>query len=1546
MDDIKTQVYAQLDSNQTQVGYDEGSGHEFTASQHERILEDSGIETGDAFSDATASLERNTLKLQLAMDASNVIKKRRDEAAKLVTQLATETELPPLRDMTMRSMFERPEAAQADPEKAAAAAVVEANAPLGTPTKQLTALGMQEWQLGTLAKLVEGKKWIFSKDSYAADFLAMAVNPVRTIFGQSRAGSELQSKESYYAFVEQWHKLPQAEQEIVWEGVLQKMKEASGGNDLVLFGLVTPLIYPTEKNMPYVDAAFDIIDTGGSAWAALTLSKGLRAKFAYRNRVISTGNDSEAGKATVKAIKKGDPDAVSDGHPIPDPIVPSRVAGPTELAIEAELRGQGKLADGERLIEHANPLRPEDVTRAVADRQAVVEKAGGKIVSTDVGPTGVEFTYSMKVAGTKIRVKDIAGTLAQLDKMATETANEIKLLVTGSDPGQNADKVSELTERLNVIKDRTQTIKDHVAKGVVGQPQIEGFPTTVIGKKFFQFTVDDVGQWNFRDRVIGPIVHMIGTPETRIGAIVDGLVSKGTNLRQQQRRVFGYFDKEVTKIRRNLSGLEQEDLHKLLLTGDRKQVIFTEEELRAGVQVDGIGLISYGEESIKSYKRLRQAFDDLYVLVNKMQVDELKFGGYEMFFGKLTDSKGVTTPVRVFGKTNKIAFTPPKNGYEKNISAALDFRVGSATKGEPVALNSIGDLKARLDSRQSGFIELRHPFRTSDGKQYSYAIVDVDQLGTARGANQIDTVLDYRRGYVPKLAQENVKWIVERPMNRFVDGHKVADSKIVRGFETESEADIFLAQLKASGKKGTYRKQELTKDWRNDVRNREKSEFIDNSMFRGAFVGHREENGKFRVGLDGREAARMSSFDSLQRYADYVAAYVPMHLWKQAMIKRFLDSTKLDKSLKILGRWDAPLNGTGNDYVNLKAMQDYMKSVFAVPTTEELMFSKLTDGALRMLERAIYNVKKGKQRPFTEPLRALHHKIATSPGSRDPISGLKSISFDLMLGAFNPAQFFVQSAGMAIPMTLDPINAMKAIPEFSFMRGAVHMEDYLEAAKASKKLGMNPTKMKTMLHAWHRSGIMDSILENADFGHYAGTHGAYYSPSMLDSLRQRSRMFYNAGEMNNRLYSFIIAFNKKAKDGAWDLTKPLNSDQLNEVIKEALRINTNMTAANKAKWQDGWLGMPTQFWQQSHKYYENLFYGLARKQGSKENQWTMQESVTALAMNLLLFGAAGYGFDEIFDDLDRSMVAWGLDPERDRSAVAFLRGGLLEMFSLSALGFEVDISDRVGPSGGTTILFDKVLKPAAETAMSGRPSDIAAAAGGVLLGPSLTSLGRILNAGRNFVVQMQADVPDNEWDFNTLVVTAKEMSMVTTSMTNLEKALAWKAANDILNNNNMPLYIVEDGNEIPTSLLLMKAMGFDPLAKEKMEKLLREKKMDDQDLQSLSRNIAADYRKFILAGEGGSLAGKAEVEAAARRLTLRKRQIAETFGKAKAEEVMANVLDILNTEMSQVGQSPYMQTLFEAILAAEPESDREKMIRENYELAKKLRIKGTEEDAE
>jgi hypothetical protein len=178
-------------------------------------------------------------------------------------------------------------------------------------------------------------------------------------------------------------------------------------------------------------------------------------------------------------------------------------------------------------------------------------------------------------------------------------------------------------------------------------------------------------------------------------------------------------------------------------------------------------------------------------------------------------------------------------------------------------------------------------------------------------------------------------------------------------------------------------------------------------------------------------------------------------------------------------------------------------------------------------------------------------------------------------------------------------------------------------------------------------------------------------------------------------------------------------------------------------------------------------------------------------------------------------------------------------------------------------------------------------------------------------------------------------------MTQIERALAWKAANDILNTKNIPLSVIEGGTEIPTSLIILKALGLDPLAKEKMEKLLRDRTMRAKDKAALARSLTDEYRRYFLDMGAGAVIQGLGADAIQRRIALRKAALVEQYGETAMNEVMRNVIDTLNKESMEYGYSDFQWELFKGMIEATPESDLEKTLRADLEISRKAaKIRG------
>jgi hypothetical protein len=607
-----------------------------------------------------------------------------------------------------------------------------------------------------------------------------------------------------------------------------------------------------------------------------------------------------------------------------------------------------------------------------------------------------------------------------------------------------------------------------------------------------------------------------------------------------------------------------------------------------------------------------------------------------------------------------------------------------------------------------------------------------------------------------------------------------------------------------------------------------------------------------------------------------------------------------------------------------------MKSTFAVPKTEESSMIGFANQIGMALDKFIWDRAAGTQRGLLgKMLQVPQRALLGRKWATNPVTMVKSATFDLMLGVFNPVQFFIQSSGMFIPFHLHPLTGTKIIPQFMTLR-TLAGADASTVGGVARSMGMNGEEFQTLWHAWHRSGVPDSILENADFGHYLGTQGAYYSPDMLRAIRDRSRIFYNQGELNNRMYGFVMAFNRTAEKNGWDLTKRLTDVQIQEVNQEALRLGINFGAGNRARWQEGILSIPTQFWQVGHKYVENLMNGmmdnaLGRKLGvrGKENSWTKQETMTALLGNMLLWGYASVGLDELFP----SMEAWltdpkglGLDPEKDRILLAGMRGGFLEMMSLRALGVWPDVSDRTAPAAQMADIWKNTVTPLIDTVLGeGNAGDFIRAVGGASAGMG-TRVGRAIS---DTLLTLDTSWKAGDIAAEDLETILSNVFGVASVFSNAQKFRVWREAGKRLDSQLRDSGIDSDQLPMDPRVPWLKLLGIDTIEVE-MQRNLSNRQRDRKAEQKATQDaLMVEFRK-ILAYDGTK--GDSFVAAEANR---RMKVIIQTLPREEQKYIWNKALSELDGPFAG---NKFYEKLLEEFYNADPGSPLEQQLSQELRL--------------
>lgn len=1322
------------------------------------------------------------------------------------------------------------------------------------------ALAQHDIAAGIVASRLEARSGL----DWTGDIAASLLTPFRSTWAQANA-------KDYYGTLKSWEKMSSRERYAQFPVIEQNIWDSSGNNAVIYQTLIAPFLNPDDSIWPMLDVGLETTAFAAQVFSvarAVKAIKGIYRPLKFRDLALRAGNDRAAGVSTAKAIGRGDAEAIIEGSGIkvPDgdthfPQLVNGLSGPTQSVLLEEYARTGvQSPTNAGLGLTINPLTAKERLDASLGMAARVVEGG---VVEKVMPDEAGFTITLRRPGTEsVTPADLLKRQKGFEDQIAAAKEELRALIKDSKVGENADAKQQLTNQISWLKLQKGEIDKALAsiKGYKGGGRITSvkLPTTITETRRFAYTVDDTGMLAFDEADVGPVAHYTLSKESTVDRIQEGLTALGTQVDMQQRKVFA----DLQRIYRDVETYLKKPLYQLpfgrrspknrvnavLMRGDLNEKTFSETELINGVDTD-LGRIKLTENEREAYFGMRILYDELWHWLNATRRKDRIFEGQSTFIAQYVDKKGVSHDVPLFAKARSedIKFTIP------DINGKKSATVIDAATGLPIELRKVPDLERKLGNRSKGFVTLSEPFHTSDGRVFRHMLVDVDVVGELKQARQAkpipEVVLPYRKGYVPKLVADPIYHVVQATERSIVNGVQELDSRTIRGFVSNKEAHAFIKQADiAAAAKGVApedlpsRKmvvQSLNRDFA--AQNKDKLDFLTDQLFKGAFAGNRTD-GEFKIGLEGKEAARMSAFESIQRYNDYVARHVPMHSFKQGMIRRFLNSAIGNDGQSMLENpadWTSKLqyNRAPEKYYAAKSMQDWMMATFAIPTTEESGFQVLTHTLANMLDGAIFKDEIGTKRVGASLAIRAQKKLLSSRWAADPWQAAKSLVFDMYLGMFNPVQLLVQSAGMAIPFSLHPVESAAALPKFMVLRTLFSMRTADEAATVAKAMGLNGAEFKTMFNAFRRSGVADSILQHSDFGHYVTNNRGYYSPGMWEQLKQNGRLFYNMGELNNRTFSWTVAYERLVKQGKIRRTGVLSDKEVMDITNEGLRLGMNMTQANRAKWQTGILALPTQFWKVTTQFYENALSGFvgAKKGGA----WTAAESASATFMSLVMFGAAGYSVDELWSGYESWLVdTFNLDPstEQGAAAIAAARGGFTELLGLKLFGYEQDLSDRVGVASGINMIYENAIEPWINYAANGEDQAL---------------IKSMLGASYGINTRLHKAVADVISIFNTgdgTEVMPKEQALailtslgdVASSFNNVHQALLWRAANDIVVKSTGETLGMEPGN----AALISKALGIDPLAIEKFYIIDRNTKDYEKTKTEVSKEVTRRLREL------------------------------------------------------------------------------------------------------
>lgn len=695
------------------------------------------------------------------------------------------------------------------------------------------------------------------------------------------------------------------------------------------------------------------------------------------------------------------------------------------------------------------------------------------------------------------------------------------------------------------------------------------------------------------------------------------------------------------------------EIDKVLLAGDQfkdgqniRGKVYTIDELKGGV--DGVKL---NDKQIEVYYNLRGLYDELWTIRN----DETR---------RILTAQGKKEIGLPSGPQIGVPYT--REGAVGTINSEGTLQVYNVMTDEIMTVRST-DISKMYDEGLvlSRLDEAHAPIEGSE-ELFDMVVTAADKTNDLP-----HKVLHYREGYVPKV-NKNSYWFAKQTGSRTINGKIKTDQvlKTERMFSSRTEAE---AWIKAQGRNDLIALPDRALE----------RQIVGSSQVGaggGLYTGPRAVE-DIPFGLDGLPAERLNTYEALSQNIQSLENYVSRNAWRMAMQEKWIKSVQaagLDETGEIARAGFKPELLPSDDprAVKLKQLGEQIKIWSGFPTKGELLW----DGAVaNAMEWAL-------NKPFLP--KGITIKTANFlRNSGDPITKMRGIAFHTLLGFFNPAQLWVQAQGAAVAAAMvtsarDPFAAARVFRLQTALAFASRFEDSADAIKMIAKAGgVSEKEMAQVVRMWKRSGLESSVLNTAD--HTAALKGYGMTAEALRRLSDKGMIFYRAGELFNRRFSFLSALERKKRElGHINLT----DTQLKDVLSESNNFMLNLSKSNRAAWQRGPLALPTQFLQVQAKFIEELILP-----GGKS--FSMGERAKILAAQLGLYGAAGVplgNFALRYFQESLGMTQADVD-NLDEKTVKFINGGFWDWFAYSMLGADVDVANRGAIASGITEFYTDLI---------------------------------------------------------------------------------------------------------------------------------------------------------------------------------------------------------------------------------------------------------------
>lgn len=294
--------------------------------------------------------------------------------------------------------------------------------------------------------------------------------------------------------------------------------------------------------------------------------------------------------------------------------------------------------------------------------------------------------------------------------------------------------------------------------------------------------------------------------------------------------------------------------------------------------------------------------------------------------------------------------------------------------------------------------------------------------------------------------------------------------------------------------------------------------------------------------------------------------------------------------------------------------------------------------------------------------------------STDPFRAMKSLAYNTFMVATPGRQLLLQSGQISFLTPYAPkyIASGKVFVDSVALRRGLRervIEGYQDGftnAKMAKVMGLSKKEYSRLVEELDRSGLMSmpgvhafkpnpNAAKGARLRDSAAGHGWHKLRTGGSKVMDAFRWGFDAGERNNLSMTYMIALRKALKEKNVPSLTAFTRQEWDDIALDASNLALGMSKPNKAWYQSGAPGVPTQFISFTHKA------GLALLR--QNPSISVEKASQIMAVGYLMWGANFFGAEDYSRQLLSSIGLSNRAMDEVLAGVSlqdFLAGGLIE----------------------------------------------------------------------------------------------------------------------------------------------------------------------------------------------------------------------------------------------------------------------------------------------